>query len=876
MKTQCLAGPWRFRQVGTGGWLPASVPGGVHTDLLAAGRIPDPFAGENELRVQWVAEQDWEYECDFMVEPGLLAAARCELICAGLDTLAELSLNGRSLGRTDNLFRSHRWEVMPLLRAGANTLTIVFRSPLPFIRSRQAQRRLPGAFSPGIAYLRKVQSHFGWDWGPALPTIGIWREVRLEAGSSARLDDVRVHQTHRNGDVTVEVQAEVEVFEPAAGPLEFAVTVIAPDGASIAKTVEVSETARVSIPIPNPQLWWPNGLGAQPLYEVEVAVKAGAKDEGVASTLASASYKIGLRTIALRREPDEGGCTFAFVVNGVPIFAKGANWIPADSFATRIEDARLAGLIRSAAAANMNMLRVWGGGYYESDRFYELCDRYGLLVWQDFAYACAAYPLDDPTFVENVRAEARQTIRRLRHHPCLALWCGNNEVEMMWWKFGADACLTDACEHFFHHELADWVRAEDPDHAYWPSSPSSGAFGLDTNGAAAGDTHDWLIWHGFAPPQAYRRHRPRFVSEFGLASLPAAETVAAFAGPGEHDLASRVMRHHQRSAAGNEKLIYYLTGRFRLPRAFADLITLTQIVQAEAIRTGVEHWRRNRPRCSGALYWQLNDCWPVVSWSSLDYYGRWKALHYAARRFYAPVALSLQERRGRVSVHVANDTRSAWQGRVRWSLETLTGEAVTSGIADVTVAPQTAAGVEAQDCTPQLRKHGKANLVFVAELWPEEAGAPSQPGRIARQVLPFLPEARIAWPDPALMVEVAAAEDGVTITVAAQALARFVVLSLPGADVIFSDNFFDLPAHRTAQIAAPLPPGWTVEQFRRSLRVRSLADIAPAGSPWSDRRHRAQALLACSGLIITSTAQLAVAAIRRLSNGRRRATALPR
>ncbi len=834
-----LSGPWRFRQIGREEWLPASVPGEVYTDLLAAGRIPDPFVGMNETAVGWVAEQDWEYRREFIVTADLLAQERVTLVCTGLDTLAELTLNGHPLGTADNMFRTYRWEVKPWLVEGANTLTIVFRSPTAWTRRRYAERPLPAAMNRGAAYLRKAQYHFGWDWGPVLPTCGIWRDIYLEAASVARLADVRLRQHHRAGQVEIEATVTLERISDL--PCRVMITVFSPTAEVVGQTIAFPAGASVTarIPVPDPQLWWPAGYGEQPLYKVEVVVRPDLRSPVPAADLIdSASYTIGLRTVELRREPDAWGQSFTFAVNGVPIFARGANWIPADAFPTRVSAERLDRLIGSVAAANMNMLRVWGGGYYESDTFYDLCDRRGILVWQDFMFACAVYPLDDPEFVENVRAEVAQTVRRLRHHACLALWCGNNEIEVMWPVFRirqpAVGRLAAAHADFFTRLLPGWVQAEDGDRPYWPGSPSSGGFltqvGATPNADSHGDTHLWNVWHGLQPPEHFRSRPTRFCSEFGLESLPPLETVAAFAGAPDRHLHSPTLRHHQRSPGGNDKMLYYLTDRFPVPSDFADLVYLTQIVQAEGVRIGVEQWRRNRPRCMGALYWQLNDCWPALSWSSLDYFGRWKALHYAARRFNAAVALSLEVVGHRVTACLSNETRHSWRGVLRWSLETFAGEVVEGGEEPAAAAPLTAAPLRRFDFAGRLRERDRRNLVFVAELWQGES-------QIGRQIALFAAERDLRLPDPGLTAEVMAgtSDDEMVIAVRSRALARFVMLALAGADVVFSDNFFDLPGQRTAFVSCRLPAGWTAADGRQALRIRSLADVRPAGPAWRGR-----------------------------------------
>ena len=823
MLYQSLCGTWQMRELNTGEWLPATVPGGTYTDLMEAGRIPDPFLGENETQVQWVAERDWEYRREFQVQRELLGEDRVELVCTGLDTLAEVTLNGEFLGTTDNMFRTYRWDVTDHLTDGNSTLVIVFRSPVAYIDSRQKMRKLPAIMNRGMAHLRKVQSHFGWDWGPRLPVSGIWREIGLEGFSTAKLRDVHLRQLHEDDRVTVTACVEVEQWGSADLDLHLVLT--HPDGRI--QRVEAAppgngNPAVLTLPVDSPQLWWPNGSGKQPLYQVEVVLSESGR------SLERWVYQLGLRQLELRQEADEWGKRFTFVVNGVPVFVRGANWIPGDSLPTRMTSERYERLIRDSAAANMNMLRVWGGGYYEDESFYDMCDRYGILVWQDFMFACTPYPLDDPEFLENVRLEAQDVIRRLRHRACLALWCGNNEIEMMWGLWKRHKPLTAACERFFYRQLPDCVAELDPDHRYWPSSPSSGKFRDETNSDAYGDTHLWQVWHGLKPFAYYRSRLSRIASEFGMQALPALETVASFADPQSLRLYSRVLRHHQRCIGGNDKILYYLTDRFRLPRDFSDLVYLSQIQQAEAIRIGVEHWRRNSPRCSGALYWQLNDCWPGISWASVDYAGRWKALQYSARRFNAPLTLSLEDEGSSVRPFVVNDTREQWNGTLHWSLETLEGERVESGVEQVTASPLSASGLQTLDFSASLRAHGVARLVFVASLCEGEK-------RLAWQTVAFVPERRMSLPDPGLRWTVEDDGNQLVITLSSRSLARFVWLQMEGADTVFSDNCFDLPANWTAQVHCPLPAGWTMPQAQRALRVRSLADVIPAGSAVWDR-----------------------------------------
>jgi beta-mannosidase len=823
MHIQSLTGVWQFRQAGMEEWLPARVPGGVHTDLLVTGRIPDPFVADNEKRVQWVAESDWEYRYSFTCAPELLAKEQIFLVCDGLDTLATVTLNGQELGRADNMFRQYRWDVKSLLcpRDAANELQITFSSPVHYIGEKQTVRPLPGVSQaiPGSPYLRKAPCQFGWDWGPQLPPIGIWKDIRLEGYTGARLDEVHLRQHHAGGKVTVEARVAVQRWSEV--PLLAAVRITAPDGEVLEKStvVAVSGEATLMLPITQPQLWWPAGYGEQPLYQVEVSVRRG--DSPSARPLDLRTYRIGLRTIELRQEEDQWGRSFSFVVNGVPIFAKGSNWIPADSFPTRITDEHLEGLIHSAAETHQNMLRVWGGGFYEEERFYDLCDRYGILVWQEFIFACSIYPLDDAGFLKNVQVEAIQNIRRLRHRASLALWCGNNEMEWGWTSWGWDRPelrdMKAAYDQFFHHTLPQWCTTEDPDHSYWPSSPSSDIPFQDPNSQHQGDAHYWDVWHGRKPFTAYRDQYSRFMSEFGFQALPPLATIRTYADEADWNMTSYIMEQHQKNAGGNELLVAQMTDTFRPPNDFPSMVYLSMVLQAEGIRYGVEHWRRHMDRVAGSLYWQLNDCWPVASWSSLDYFGRWKALHYTARRFYAPLMLSVEDRPPVQNIHVTSDLREPWEGSVRWSLETLAGDILASGQEQVKAAPLTSTPVRTFDFADRISDDNRREVIFVAELWQGDR-------RVALNVATFVPTKHLSLADPSVTANLRGEGGQLIVELVSRSLARLLELSLEGADVIFSDNYFDLPAGRTVVVSCPLPAGWTLAQAGTALKMRSVYD----------------------------------------------------
>jgi beta-mannosidase len=668
---------------------------------------------------------------------------------------------------------------------------------------------------PGGPYLRKAPCQFGWDWGPQLPPIGIWKALHLEGYTDARLEEVHLRQQHGDGEVTIEAQVVVQRWSDK--PLLAEVHVTTPAGEIIENRTPIASSDEVTITvlIPQPQLWWPNGYGDQPLYRADVVLTY----DG--TVLDQRHYSIGLRTIELVQQPDQWGRSFTFVVNGVPIFAKGSNWIPADSFPTRITDEYLEHLIRSAAETHQNMLRVWGGGFYEEERFYDLCDRYGLLVWQEFIFACSIYPLDEPAFIENVRIEAIENIRRLRHRASLALWCGNNEMEWGWhdWNWNRPDLqdLKAAYDLFFHHTLREWCLSEDPYRTYWPSSPSSDTPFENPNGQRQGDAHYWDVWHGRKPFTAYRDQYPRFMSEFGFQALPPLATIRAFADEAEWNMTSYIMERHQKNASGNALMVAQMLDTFRLPKDFSSLVYLSMVLQAEGIRYGVEHWRRHIEHVAGTLYWQLNDCWPVASWSSLDYYGRWKALHYAARRFYAPLLLSIEDMPPTQGIYITNDFRDCWEGDVRWSLETLSGDVVTSGEEHVQVAPQAVVHVCTLNFADRLTDDDRHNLIFVAELWQNDR-------RVTLQVAAFVPTKYLALIDPGVAANLRVEDGQLIVQLTAHSLARLIEVALDNADVIFSDNYFDLPANRVVTISCPLPAGWTLEQARAAFRIRSVYD----------------------------------------------------
>jgi beta-mannosidase len=594
----------------------------VHRDLFRHGLIPDPFWGRNEREVQWVGERDWEYGCEFEATDDFLRHERIDLCADGLDTLATVFINGRRVHRSDNMFVGQRIPAGAWLQRGRNELRIHFASAERHIRRVRPRHRPREINDPvgGCTRIRKQQCQFGWDWGPRLVTAGIWRDVRLEAWSDNRLADVRITQTHQpDGRVVLAFDPELarrDARTVIAGTVSF-------DGRVVAQIVDCKSE------ILNPVLWWPAGQGAQPLYEV--SVRLGAEPPLV--------KRIGLRTVRLERKRDRWGESFRFVVNGRPVFAKGASWVPAHCLVGGLAQADYEPLLRAAVAANMNMVRVWGGGVYEHDCFYDLCDELGLLVWHDFMFACTLYP-GDRAFRESVRAEAEYQVRRLRHRACLALWCGNNELELLNGQALRRRPQRAAYDAVFRRILPGAVATHDGVTPYWRSSPSQGGAVGAGHPTRSGNAHYWDVWHLLKPVKSYETKVFRFVSEFGMQSFPSEPLARTFCPPDQLNIFSPVMENHQKNSMGNRIILEYVGRRYRFPKDYASLAYLSQLNQAHCLQVGVEHYRRHQPRCMGALYWQLNDCWPVASWSSLEFGGRWKALHHAARRFFAPYLVS--------------------------------------------------------------------------------------------------------------------------------------------------------------------------------------------------------------------------------------------
>jgi beta-mannosidase len=815
---------WQFRQAEKGDWRPAVVPGCVHTDLLRNRLIEDPFYRDNEQKLQWIGKTDWEYQTTFNVAPALLARRHLELVFEGLDTYATVTLNGVPLLEADNMFRTWRVDAKRALKPGANVLSVRFRSPIAEVlpRMKAMSYELPAVNDQGektSPHTRKAPYHYGWDWGPRFVTSGIWRPVSLEAWDEARVSDLHVTQQELGPD-RAKMRAIVEVVSGGEGEATLVLEEMNGEAPAKRKTSKVVQLkpgvnrAALDFIISEPRLWWPNGLGPQNLYRFRARLLRRGQE------LDAASARIGLRTLALRQDPDRWGKSFEFVVNGVPVFAKGGNWIPADSFPTRVTRERYRDLLTSVRDANMNMVRVWGGGIYEADDFYELCDELGLLVWQDFMFACSMYP-GDAAFLENVRAEAADNVRRLRNHPSIALWCGNNEVETAWhhwgWKQRLPASLWDDYLKLFHQVLPAVVAEHDPSRPYWPSSPSSNLED-DADSQKIGDVHYWEVWHASKPFDYYERQFPRFMSEYGFQSFPAAETVNAYTVPADRDIQSPVMLAHQKHPRGNQLIREYMLREYPEPKDFESFLYVSQILQAEGMKLGTEHLRRIRPRNMGALYWQINDCWPVASWSGLDYFGRWKALHFYARRFFSDLLVSSHVEGERINVHVVSDRTTRTPARIKAALMDFDGRVLFERETAVQIEPLSSAA-HLSLIRGELLGRGDARRIFLnLEL--------SVGGRaVSSNKLFFEPYKNLALTAPEITTRVESAGAGrLRISLRSNKLARGVYLSAGTLAGTFSDNYFDLLPGAETSIEFRPRTTTSAAALKRALKVRSLSD----------------------------------------------------
>lgn len=822
MQTYTLNGTWQLsaghRSLES---VDMQIPGTVLSGLLAAGKIKDPFYRTNEDATRALFWKDYVFTRTFDVDEELLAQQHIVLVCEGLDTLAEISINGTFLAKTDNMHRTWKFQAKKLLHPGKNEIQIVFRSVLRFIEDYpyEAHKKInyiPCGSMKGNQLLRKAHSMFGWDWGPQTIDAGIFRDIYLQGYSHARIEDIRIHQQHAKN---VSVQTSITLSESVPG--QKLCVELSEDGADKPLQTKLCKTnadgvAAVDFVIENPKLWWPNDYGDQPLYIVRTTLL---DEDG--TSLESITRRIGLRTLTISQEKDEWGNEFAFCVNGVKIFTRGGNYIPDDCLYTRITEKKLDYILESCRRAHFNCVRVWGGGYYPSDAFYDLCDEKGLIVWQDLMYACNVYDVTD-AFAENCRQETYDNVRRLRHHASLGLWCGNNEIESAWDHWGDFQKETPYLRadyiRLFEEVLPKAVQEADGETFYWHSSPSSGGCFDNPDDANRGDTHYWDVWHGQKPFTDYRKYFFRFCSEFGFQSFPCAKTVNSFTLEDDRNIFSRVMESHQKNDAANGKMLYYLSENLRYPKDLTHLLYASQVLQGMAIKYGVDHWRRNRGRCMGTLYWQINDDWPAPSWSSIDYFGRWKALHYMAQKFYAPHAVSMTLEDHRCHVYFSNESFETTEYSLTLSIRDLSGNVLetyeTKGNSPAFSAIETAV---VDICSWEDQKDD----VFL------EAVIHTKDQKVLKDVETLVPYKYLNLKNPVISTEAEETNDAFILHISSDCFAPFVAFDFDDADVIFSDNFFHLTDKTVQDIIVKkedILQGHfeNAEDFRKRLQILSL------------------------------------------------------
>jgi beta-mannosidase len=833
---------WQFRQItpaaqdAENGWLPATVPGDVHLDLLVNKKIPDPFFRDNEAKLQWIENESWEYRLKFEVTPALLARTNVDLAFDGLDAASTVYVNGVQVLAADNMFRIWRVPVKGRLHAGSNLLRVVFPSPVK--AAAEIAARDPWQPKTGTApktYIRKAAYEYGWDWGPRFVTSGIWRPVRLEAWDKVRIADFAIHQRDVSGEVA-HLNAEVEVEAATAGPARITVNYHQAGVPVTGMPVFVTSAANlhagrnvISLPIEirKPKLWYPAGYGSQPLYEFTAQL-------GVTGQWAELrTAKAGLRSIVLDRHPDKWGRSFQLVVNGIPVFAKGADVIPFDSFPTRVKAADYRRILESAHDANMNMVRHWGGGYYETDEFYSICDELGIMVWQDFQFGNDWQP-GTYDFKLNIEAEADDQVRRLRNHPSIVVWCGNNETEeALNWGDKAKLPLEVKFQMWqdyiteFSGILTRVVARLAPETPYWPSSPSADYEEVSAK-YHTGDDHIWDVWHGRVPFSTYETHHSRFVTEYGFQSFPEMKTIEAFTQPEDRTgIFTPVMLAHQKNNEGNSIIHDYLLKDYPEPKDFSSFLYVSQVLQAEGIKIGAEHFRRSRPETMGSIFWQLNDCWPVASWSSIDYYGRWKALQYYARRFYAPILISPHVEDGSLKVYIVSDKTEAKIATLRVRLMDFDGKVLLEDSHNVDVSPLSSK-VYLDWPLKKLSDAGATDtsrVFIVADI--TDAGT-----QLSRNLVYLAPTKEINLKPAVLNVETTGASGNYKIRIASPVLARSVYLSFGDLDAKLSDNYFDLMPGETIEITAKSVA--TLNMIKAKLKVISITDaFATGGQPAS-------------------------------------------
>ena len=827
-----LKNNWSFQKVGDSTWLNATVPGSVHLDLLNNKKIKDPFFRLNEHELQWIDKEDWQYKTNFEVSEDELSMQNIELEFLGLDTYGKVFLNDSLVLQTDNMFRSYIIDCKHLLKKGKNTLQVLLESPIKkgVKKHDNVGYKFPESGNDlaeigkvekdkkvGL-FTRKAGYHFGWDWGPRLVPSGLWKPVKLRGWSHHKINDLFIKQNRLDSVASLTAMIEVDVKTASK---ETSVEVLVNKKSIKIVDVELingKNTLEIPFEIENAELWWPNGMGKQVLYDVEVKINSNSYAD-------SKSHRVGLRTIELITEADSLGSSFYFKVNGHAVFMKGANYIPQDQFQSRVKKSNYEFILNSAKNANMNMIRVWGGGIYENDEFYDLCDENGLLVWQDFMFACAMYPGDE-SFLKNVKQEAIENVKRLRNHTSIAMWCGNNENQWAWQNWGwkedvakeqsqevADS-MWKSYDDLFHKILPEVVNQYDSDRAYWSSSPSS-ALGKKIS-FTKGDYHYWDVWWGKKPFENYNTAIPRFMSEFGFQSFPEFSSVKKYTNPEDYDVYSEVMKSHQRSSIGNATIEEYMLRDYKKPKDFESFLYVSQLLQADGVNIGFEAHRRNKDRCMGSLYWQLNDCWPVASWSSIDYFGKWKALHYKAKKSFRNFLVSYENNEESVKVFVVSDSISNTNAQLNVRLIDFEGNELKQWNKNVTITGNSS------ESHLELMKNDflndtKSNKVL---LYTELI---SNKKVLSENIMYLVPNKELALTTPKITYSIHENKNQFIVELKTDRLAKNVFLSTNSTHN-FSDNYFDMLPNSKKNISIKKDQLTNIKSFIDSLKVTTLVD----------------------------------------------------
>lgn len=823
---------WKFRQARLTNWYPATVPGVVHTDLLQNKIIEDPFFRLNERGLQWIDKEDWVYETCFTLAADMMRKENMELVFEGLDTYADVYLNDECILKADNMFRRWSIPVRQYIREENNILKVYFHSPvkidvpkwdaLPYqYPASNDQSENGGLFNKKISiFARKAGYHYGWDWGPRLVTSGIWRPVYIRAWSDLRINDVFIEQKEVGaGRAVIAGHVELDADKDMDGVL---VTITDEATGRVlgewqADLKRGTNRVTVDFVLHKPKLWWSNGLGEPFLYRFRTDIIAGGE------LLDSKTERVGIRSLKVVHQPDKDGHTFYIELNGRPVFAKGANYIPSDNFLPRVTPENYKRTILDAAGVNMNMLRVWGGGIYENDVFYDLCDEHGIMIWQDFMFACSMYPAEG-ALLDNIHQEAVDNVKRLRNHACIALWCGNNECQDAWlgwgWKCEIERQNKEYADKIwaqyrqqYHVTLPGVVREYAPGTFYWPSSPF--AFEGEMSGNTDGDRHYWSVWHGKAPISDYDSEKSRFFSEYGFQSFPEFDSVKRYAPyPEDWDIRSEVMMSHQRGGDHANGLIEtYLLNEYKKPRDFRAFLYMNHVLQGDAIKTAIESHRRQMPYNMGTLFWQHNDCWPVASWASRDYYGRWKAQHYYVRKAYDDILISSVVEGDDLKVYAVSDRLENTSGRLQLQVCQFDGTVVHHWGKSVGIS-----GNDSRVCfsapLAKLLEGANRGTVYVRVDYTDKSG------RVYHNNYCLGKQKDMDYPKVDLQTEVRSIEGGYEVTVSADKFARAVCLSVADNESVYSDNYFDVQPKSSVQVQ--VRTRLSAEAFNGSLRLTCL------------------------------------------------------